>query len=610
MDLPYSKDELREVTHELIGRNGFKSCYIRPLVYRGHGPMGLYPLNNPVEVTIACWEWGAYLGDEAKQNGVRAHVSSWRRISHDSLIPHAKASGQYLNCVLAKIERREVGLRGGDPARRARLRLRGHRRERLRRQGRRDLHAGPHERDPRRHQPHVDLRDREGPRHRDGRARHRPLRADAGRRGVPHRHRGRADADAVDRRSSRSATASPARSPASSSASSRTPSTAATRATASGSTSCAYPQRRDLDLQEVRPNYARDRALSPARAIAGRARDSSNFPEGNSMPKQVQLYDTTLRDGMQGEGMSLSMEEKLRVAHALDELGVHLIEAGFLGSNPKDEALFGRLADETLQNAEIAAFGMTRRRDAEGRRGSRVAAAWPSRSSRSARWSARPGRCTSRRSPRSTRDENLAMIGDSVAFLVKEGKRVVYDAEHFFDAYRDDPEYALLLPADRRRCRRRDRRAVRHQRRLAAGPDRGGACAPSTLRVSASTRTTTPAAASPTRWWRCAAGARQVQGTMNGYGERNGNCNIVSVIPALQLKMGFECVTAEQLANLTDDRPPRRRDLQPVAGPEPALRGPQRVRAQGRHARRRHPRRRAHVRAHGPGRGRQRRAPS
>ena len=109
MDLPYSKEELREVTHELIGRNGFKSCYIRPLVYRGHGPMGLYPLNNPVEVTIACWEWGAYLGDEAKQNGVRAHVSSWRRISHDSLIPHAKASGQYLNSVLAKIGAEKAG---------------------------------------------------------------------------------------------------------------------------------------------------------------------------------------------------------------------------------------------------------------------------------------------------------------------------------------------------------------------------------------------------------------------------------------------------------------------------------------------------------------------
>jgi branched-chain amino acid aminotransferase len=104
MDLPYSQGHLREVTHELIARNGFKSCYIRPLVWRGYGPMGLNPLENPVEAMIAVWEWGAYLGEDGKQKGVRAKVSSYRRISPDSLIPHAKASGQYLNSVLAKIE--------------------------------------------------------------------------------------------------------------------------------------------------------------------------------------------------------------------------------------------------------------------------------------------------------------------------------------------------------------------------------------------------------------------------------------------------------------------------------------------------------------------------
>ena len=109
MDLPHSKDELREVTHELINRNGFKSCYIRPLVFRGSGPMGLNPLDNRVEATIAVWEWGAYLGEEGKTKGVRAKVSSWRRISPDSLIPHAKASGQYLNSVLAKIESLKAG---------------------------------------------------------------------------------------------------------------------------------------------------------------------------------------------------------------------------------------------------------------------------------------------------------------------------------------------------------------------------------------------------------------------------------------------------------------------------------------------------------------------
>jgi branched-chain amino acid aminotransferase len=109
MDLPFSKEQIREVTHELIARNGFKSCYIRPLVWRGYGPMGLNPLENPVEAMVAVWEWGAYLGEEGKRNGVRGRVSSYRRISADSLIPHAKACGQYLNSVLAKIESLKAG---------------------------------------------------------------------------------------------------------------------------------------------------------------------------------------------------------------------------------------------------------------------------------------------------------------------------------------------------------------------------------------------------------------------------------------------------------------------------------------------------------------------
>ena len=109
MDMPFQLEKLREVTHELIVRNGFRSCYIRPLVYRGHGPMGLNPLDNPVEVSIAVWEWGAYLGEEGKRDGVRAKVSSWERISPRSLYPHAKATGQYLNSVLAKIEATKAG---------------------------------------------------------------------------------------------------------------------------------------------------------------------------------------------------------------------------------------------------------------------------------------------------------------------------------------------------------------------------------------------------------------------------------------------------------------------------------------------------------------------
>jgi branched-chain amino acid aminotransferase len=104
MPMPFSGDELRAATHELLIANELRECYLRPIVYRGYGQMGLNPLDAPVEVAIAAWPWGAYLGDEGTRNGIRAKVSSWRRISPDSLIPHAKASGQYLNSVLAKIE--------------------------------------------------------------------------------------------------------------------------------------------------------------------------------------------------------------------------------------------------------------------------------------------------------------------------------------------------------------------------------------------------------------------------------------------------------------------------------------------------------------------------
>jgi branched-chain amino acid aminotransferase len=109
MPVPFGSEALRAATHELIGRNGLRSCYIRPIVFRGYGQMGLNPLEAPVDVSIAVWEWGAYLGEEGKRSGIRAKVSSWRRISPESLIPTAKASGQYLNSVLAKIESQKAG---------------------------------------------------------------------------------------------------------------------------------------------------------------------------------------------------------------------------------------------------------------------------------------------------------------------------------------------------------------------------------------------------------------------------------------------------------------------------------------------------------------------
>ncbi|HZL54397.1 MAG TPA: branched-chain amino acid transaminase [Solirubrobacteraceae bacterium] len=109
MELPYTVEQLRAATKELIARNGLPSCYIRPIAYRGYGHMGLNPLDAPVEVSIAVWPWGSYLGDEGTRNGIRAKVSSWEKISGRSLIPQAKASGQYLNSVLAKIESVKAG---------------------------------------------------------------------------------------------------------------------------------------------------------------------------------------------------------------------------------------------------------------------------------------------------------------------------------------------------------------------------------------------------------------------------------------------------------------------------------------------------------------------
>jgi branched-chain amino acid aminotransferase len=109
MPLPFTREQIREATLDLIGRNNLRSCYIRPLAFRGYGTMGLFPLDAPVDVSIAVWKWGAYLGEESKHRGVRAKVSSWRRISGDALIPAAKASGQYLNSILAKVETHKAG---------------------------------------------------------------------------------------------------------------------------------------------------------------------------------------------------------------------------------------------------------------------------------------------------------------------------------------------------------------------------------------------------------------------------------------------------------------------------------------------------------------------
>jgi 2-isopropylmalate synthase len=273
------------------------------------------------------------------------------------------------------------------------------------------------------------------------------------------------------------------------------------------------------------------------------------------MAPRVELYDTTLRDGMQGEGMSLSAGEKLRVAHRLDELGIDLIEAGFPSSNPKELELFGLLSRETFAHAQVAAFGMTRRRDttAESDEALRTIADCfaPVCTIVGKTWALHLEKVV-----KVDRAENLRMIADSVAFLVAQGKRVIYDAEHFFDGFADDRAYALDCL----------RSAAQAGAETIVCCDTNGGTLPHVL-GPAMAEVVAALAAEGTQVGihthddagcgvACAlagvlAGAAHVQGTMNGYGERCGNANLISIIPNLQLKLGYECVTAEQLAALT-----------------------------------------------------------
>jgi 2-isopropylmalate synthase len=268
----------------------------------------------------------------------------------------------------------------------------------------------------------------------------------------------------------------------------------------------------------------------------------------------MELYDATLRDGMQGEGMSLTAAEKVRIAHKLDELGVHLIEAGFPASNPKEAELFELLAAETFETAQIAAFGMTRRREvaAADDPALRVLADCfvPVCTLVGKTWSLHLDKVV-----RVDREENLAMIADSVAFLVGAGKRVIYDAEHFFDGWRDDRDYALA-------CLRTAAEAGAERVVLC---DTNGSSLPA--QVGATVAEVVAALEGFAVGIHChddcgcgvantlaavAAGATQVQGTMNGIGERTGNADLVPIIANLQLKMGVDVLPPERLARLTE----------------------------------------------------------
>ncbi|TCZ74276.1 citramalate synthase [Paenibacillus albiflavus] len=270
------------------------------------------------------------------------------------------------------------------------------------------------------------------------------------------------------------------------------------------------------------------------------------------MESTIQLFDTTLRDGTQGEGVSLSVEDKLKIAKKLDELGIHYIEGGWPGSNSKDIEFFNRVQELHLKHAKIAAFGSTRRKESLAEQdanllkivdsGAQVASIFGK------SWDFHVHTAI-----QTTLEENLAMVSDSVAFLKRSGLEVLYLGEHFFDGYKSNPEYALqtiaaaqaagadaIVLCDTNGGSLPDEvysivSAVKEHIHITIGIHAHNDCDLGVANTLAAVK----------------AGATHVQGTFNGYGERCGNANLSSIIPNLQIKLGYSCVTEQQLMTLT-----------------------------------------------------------
>jgi len=267
----------------------------------------------------------------------------------------------------------------------------------------------------------------------------------------------------------------------------------------------------------------------------------------------VQLYDTTLRDGAQKEGISFSVVDKLNIAKKLDELGIHFIEGGWPGSNPKDIEFFAKAQSLTLSHAKLVAFGSTRRPETKAETDVNLQALADAKV-KVVTIVGKSSELQVTRVLETTLEENLAMIADSIGYLKAKGLTVFFDAEHFFDGFKANPSYAL--------------------RTLEAAAEAGADCLvlcdtnggsmphEITVAIEAAKKVTavplgihahndaelgvadTLAAVN--------AGVSHVQGTINGYGERCGNANLCSVIPDLKLKMGVDCIADEQLAKLTE----------------------------------------------------------
>jgi len=270
--------------------------------------------------------------------------------------------------------------------------------------------------------------------------------------------------------------------------------------------------------------------------------------------EKIKLYDTTLRDGMQAEGVSFSLEDKLAIARCLDELGIDYIEGGFAASNPKEMQFFVEAARLGLKNSKIVAFGNTRRADTKVSDDVSLNAMLACRTATATLVGKSSGFHVTEVLGCSL-DENLSICADSVGFLKKHGIETIFDAEHFYDGYKENPEYAMRVLA-----------AVAE-----AGADvlvlcdtNGGSLADEvyeitravcaelgTIVVGVHTHNDSDCATANTLS-AVRAGARHVQGTMNGLGERCGNANLCTVIPNLAFKMGFEVLSPEKIKTLTE----------------------------------------------------------
>lgn len=270
------------------------------------------------------------------------------------------------------------------------------------------------------------------------------------------------------------------------------------------------------------------------------------------MSNQVLLFDTTLRDGTQGEGISLSVEDKLKIAQKLDQLGIHYIEGGWPGSNSKDIEFFQRVKELKLNHAKISAFGSTRRKHTRPEDDENLNRILETRvevaSIFGKSWDFHVDKAI-----QTTLEENLAMIYDSVSYLKSHGLEVIYLAEHFFDGYKNNADYAMETI----------RKAEAAGADWVVLCDTNGGCLPGEISeivalvckelnapigIHAHNDCELGVANSLAA---VQAGARQVQGTINGFGERCGNANLSSIIPNLQLKLNYDCISSEQLRMLT-----------------------------------------------------------